>query len=148
MLRLMKVTGPNGLSKAGPATGSRPAAAGGGFSLGGTTGASAATQSSPAHGIGGVSSVDALIAMQEVDGPLQRRRRAVRRAGRILDVLEDMKLALLDGGLTPNALQSLDAAVKAEQAETDDPGLASVLREIETRAAVELAKLEMAQKAA
>jgi hypothetical protein len=144
----MKVTGPNGLSQTGAAKGSRPAAAAGGFSLGGSTGTTAASQTSSANGVGSISSVDALIALQEVDGPLQRRRRAVRRAGRILDVLDEMQLALLDGGMTPGALQTLDAAVKAEQAETDDPGLTSVLREIETRAAVELAKLEMTQRAA
>jgi hypothetical protein len=147
MLGSMKVSGPNGLGQAGPAKSARPAVAGG-FSLGGASSASAASQASPSQGVTGVNSVDALIALQEVDGPLERRRRAVRRAGRILDVLDDVKLALLDGGIPPGALRSLDAAVKAEQVETDDPGLSSVLREIETRAAVELAKLEMAQRAA
>jgi hypothetical protein len=143
----MKVTGANGLGQAGPAKGAR-ATAGGGFSLGGSAPASPSGQAVTANGVTGIGSVDALIALQEVDGPLERRRRAVRRAGRILDVLDDVKLALLDGAMPPAALRSLDAAVKAEQVETDDPGLSSILREIETRAAVELAKLEMAQKAA
>jgi class II flagellar assembly regulator FliX len=143
----MKVTGPNGVGQAGPARSARPAA-GQGFSLGGSAGASAPSQAASAQGMSGVSSVDALIAMQEVDGPLQRRRRAVRRAGRILDVLDEVKLAILDGGVTPAALSNLDAAVKEQQGETDDPALSRLLREIETRAAVEMAKLEMARRAA
>ena len=48
-------------------------------------------------GVGGVSSVDALIALQDVGGPLERRRRAVGRAGRILDVLDEVKVAIVPG---------------------------------------------------
>jgi len=83
-----------------------------------------------------------------VGGPLERRRRAVSRAGRILDVLEDMKRGLLDDGLRPQDMERLRRAVRDERLGTDDPKLEGVLDEIETRAAVELAKLEQAARAA
>ncbi len=60
-------------------------------------------------------------------------------------MLDDVKLALLDGGLPPVALNRLLAAIREERAGTDDPKLEGLLNEIETRASVELAKLEMAK---
>lgn len=94
-----------------------------------------------------VTSLDALLALQDVDGPLERRRRAVRRAGRILDVLDEVKLSLLEGGAGEAQLLQLTQAVRAERASTHDERLEGVLDEIETRAAVELAKREFAQAA-
>ena len=96
----------------------------------------------------GVNSIDALLALQAVGGPLERRRRAVGRAGRILDVLDDVKVALLDGEVSPDDLDRLVLAVREERDETDDPRLEGVLDEIEMRAAVEMAKLESVRKAA
>jgi hypothetical protein len=105
---------------------------------------------SAAAGVGGagavarVSSLEALMALQEVGGSLERRRRAVGRASRILEALEDLKLDLLAGGLTATVIESLTRAVRDQRAMTDDPRLEGLLDEIETRAAVELAKLEPA----
>jgi len=92
--------------------------------------------------------VDALLALQDVGSPLERRRRAVGRAGRILDVLENVKVALLGGGLSGQDLQRLRSAVRDERAQTDDPRLEAVLDEVELRAAVEIAKLEQGLRAA
>jgi hypothetical protein len=91
-----------------------------------------------------VGSIDALLALQSVGTPLERRRRAVGRAGRILDLLDQMKVSLLEGALTPDSLGHLVGAVREQRDRTDDPRLEGVLDEIETRAAVELAKLGMA----
>jgi hypothetical protein len=88
------------------------------------------------------------MAMQEVGGPLERRRRAVGRASQILDALDDLKLDLLEGRLGPDSLATLTRSVREQRAMTDDPRLESVLDEIETRAAVELAKLEVVRVAA
>jgi hypothetical protein len=142
----MKVTGPNGLGQAGPAKTAKPTASG--FTLGGATAPGAAAQAASAQGVSGVGSVDALIALQQVDTATERRRRAVRRAGRILDALDEVKLALLDGEISASALTDLNAAVRDQRLESDDPGLQSVLRQIEARAAVELAKIEMSRRAA
>ena len=64
------------------------------------------------------------------------------RAGRILDVLDEVKLALLDGGLSADHLERLRRAVREQRDGVDDPELSGLLDEIETRAAVEMAKLE------
>jgi len=57
-------------------------------------------------------------------------------------VLDDLKLAVLDGGIAPATLGRLIEAVRQERARTGDAGLEGLLDEIETRAAVEMAKLE------
>jgi len=144
----MKIIGPNGTgSTSGPRAG-RAAGAGGGFRLPETSDAGTATPAAGAGRIAGVMGVDALLALQDVGGPLERRRRAVGRAGRILDVLDEIKLALLDGGLSLGQLDRLRQVVRDERALTDDPKLEGVLDEIELRAAVEIAKLEQAVYAA
>lgn len=120
----------------------------GGFSLGGPSGPAQASSAAPAGGLTGVASIDALLALQSVGSPLERKRKAVKRASGILDVLDEIKVSLLDGQVTPQALGRLVAALREERAETDEPGLEGVLGEIETRAAVELAKLEMTRAAA
>jgi hypothetical protein len=109
-----------------------------------TQGVRAAGPTAPTASISAAPSLDALLALQEEPPAGERRRRAVRRAGRILDVLDDLKIALLEGRLSPTALGDLEGAVREERLETDDPGLKAVLDQIETRAAVELAKHEMA----
>lgn len=143
----MKVGSSGGVSGAGGSYAPARAAAGG-FAVSNTGGASDAAPMARAAGPTGVGSLDALLALQEVGGPLERRRRAVRRAGRILDVLDEVKMALLDGGLPPAALERLMAAICEERGGTEDARLEGLLDEIETRAAVELAKLEMARAAA
>jgi hypothetical protein len=143
----MKINGPDRTGQASvPAKGAKPAAPG--FSISEAEEAADAAATGQALGVSGVGSVDALLALQQVDGPLERRKRAVRRAGRILDVLDEMRLALLDGRADPVAAQKLASAVREERLAIEEPGLSDVLDEIETRAQVELAKLEMARKAA
>ncbi len=144
----MKVNGPSSLGSAATTrAGSRPAASG--FSVSSESGgAGEIAHVAPSVAMSGVSSLDALLALQEVAGPLERKRRAVRRAGKILDVLDGIKIALLDGELTPKALDQLVQAVRQERSDVDDPALERVLNEIEARAAVEIAKLEMARAAA
>ena len=144
----MKVNGPSSLGAAAAArSGARPAA--GGFAVsGGGSGPAEISHAAPSIGVSGVGSLEALLALQEVVGPLERRRRAVRRAGRILDVLDDIKVALLDGDLSPRALDQLVTAVRQERSNVEDERLEGVLNEIEARAAVEIAKLEVARRAA
>lgn len=144
----MKITGPNGTGSATGPKGARPGAAAGGFKLPGMGEAGAAAPTTGVNRTAGVMGVDALLALQDVGGPLERKRRAVRRAGRILDVLDEVKLALLDGGLSLTQLDRLRRAVRDERDLTDDPSLEGVLDEIELRAAVEIAKLEQAAEAA
>jgi hypothetical protein len=144
----MKVNGPNGV---GQATGPRPGAragGGGGFRLPGASDAAGPAQAAPVARAASVMGMEALLALQEVGDPLTRKRRAVSRAGRILDELEGLKMALLDGSVSGHDLQRLKRAVQEARDRTDDPGLEDVLEEVELRAAVELAKLEVAARAA
>ena len=135
----MKVSGTGNVGSAGGSRKANPAG-GDGFRLS-TPATSGPAQVVRTTGVTGVSSVDALLALQDVGGPLERRRRAVGRAGRILDVLDEVKVAMLSGELRQDDLERLQRAVREERAATDEPGLEGVLNEIETRAAVELAKL-------
>jgi hypothetical protein len=139
----MKVGGASGVAGAAAPTQTRsagPAGApifepigGSAVAAAGVAGAGAAAQ---------VSSLEALIALQGLGGPLERRRRAVGRAGDILEALEGLKLDLLEGRLSTSAIESLTRAVADQRILTEDPQLEALLDEIETRAAVELAKLE------
>ncbi|AWM77655.1 flagellar assembly protein FliX [Phenylobacterium parvum] len=138
----MKVTGPNGVSS-GPASGRRTGAAGGGFSVPAAGASGPAAPSSPAAGTSGLMGVEALLALQDVGGPLEGRRRSVRRATRLLDVLDDLRIALIDGIMRPDQVRALASAIAEQRSSTGDPRLEAVLDEIETRAAVEMAKMEM-----
>jgi len=143
----MKVTGPGGI---GPSSGARPARGGSGegFRIIAPGTAAGPSQASSVSATQGVMGVESLLALQETGGPLERKRRAVGRAGRILDVLDNIKVALLEGELGAGDLDRLRRAVRDERAATDDPQLEAVLDEIEVRAAVEVAKLEQAARAA
>jgi hypothetical protein len=88
-----------------------------------------------------LSAVEGLLSLQEVGDGIGGRRRAVKRGERLLDALDALRHALLDGAL-PRDQISLLQRLAAETAETtDDPRLQEIIAEIELRAAVELAKL-------
>ena len=118
------------------------------FTLGSTAGATPTSSAAPTGVLTGIASIDALLALQSVGSPLERKKKAVRRASHILDILDEVKVALLDGEVSPQALARLVQAIRDERAETDEPALEGVLNEIETRAAVEMTKLEMVASAA
>lgn len=142
----MKVTGPAGTSSASPG---RPAArAGGAFSLSTAGGAERAAASAATTGAGAVTDVSALMALQGVEDPTERRRRAIRRGGGLLDRLDDLKLAMLGGEAGEAALERLARQVREDRPEDADPGLNAVLDQIDLRAAVELAKAEIRRTAA
>ena len=139
----MKVSGPGGASSASGPRSSRPASGGSTFAPITTGGASDVARASASAGVSSVSSLEALMALQEVGSPLERRRKAAARGGRLLDVLDELKLGMLDGALPRDAVQRLAREAREQRSLTDDPGLDAILGEIETRAAVELAKLEI-----
>lgn len=142
----MKVTGPAGTSSASPG---RPAArTSGGFSLSAAGGADRAAASAATTGAGAVTDVSALMALQGVEDPTERRRRAIRRGGGLLDRLDDLKLAMLVGEAGEAALERLARQVREDRPEDADPGLNAVLDQIDLRAAVELAKAEIRRTAA
>jgi hypothetical protein len=144
----MKVTGTGGLSQATGARSVRGPAGGQGFRVAGPAASAAPAQPSSVSGVSGVMGVEALLALQDVESPTERKRRSVRRASQLLDELDGIKVALLGGELTNGQVERLARAVREQRAATSDPQLEAVLDEIETRAAVELAKLEAASHVA
>jgi hypothetical protein len=91
-------------------------------------------------GASGVGSVAGLLALQGVEPDADAAGRAARRAGGLLDVLESLKLAMLEGRGVAVRLQELAARTAEARAQTGDPRLEALLEEVEVRAAVELAK--------
>ena len=84
--------------------------------------------------------IDALIALQGIEDPLERRRRAVKHGTRALDALDELKLGLLSGTLDQTTLLRLKAVAADLKDGSGDAGLDQVLSEIDLRVAVELAK--------
>lgn len=142
----MKVSGTSGVGSTGGPGKARPAGSAG-FQLPQVGAAAGPAQTARANSVSGVMSVDALLALQDVGGPTERKRRAVRRAGRILDILDEVKVGMLSGEVTSGHLDKLMVAVREQRDGTQDEKLEGVLNEIETRAAVEMAKLERAKRA-
>jgi hypothetical protein len=70
------------------------------------------------------------MALQGVEDPTERRRRAIRRGSGLLDRLDELKLA---------------RDLREEREEGAEPGLKAVLDQIDLRASVELAKAEMSR---
>jgi len=144
----MKVSGTGSTAAAGAAAqrSARPTAEG--FAPQAGEGAREVAAPGAVAGTSALTSLDVLLALQETPGPTERRKRAIRRAGGLLDALDQVKLALLEDGSDPrSALDRLRSLTRDLRDGTDDLGLESVLDEVETRAAVELAKDEMARKA-
>jgi hypothetical protein len=144
----MKVTGPSGLT---PSGGARPTRAGAGFSVpagGAATGAGGASATTSASAPSTVANVSALMALQGVEDVTERRRRAIRRGGGILDRLDELKLALLSGEAGEAALDRLVRTLREERPADGDEVLNTLLDQIDLRAAVELAKADLRRDAA
>jgi len=88
-----------------------------------------------------IQSVDAILALQSVGDFNEAKKQATSRAHSLLDVLDELKLALLEGGLPKSKLVALMNLLQSQRDDTQDASLEAVLDEVETRAAVELAKL-------
>ena len=132
----MRIYGPNGTALAATPTAPRRAS-GGTFTV--------SEQETPRSAAGttslrAISTVDALIALQGVEDPTERKKRAVARGRHALDVLDKLKLGLLDGSVDQSTLARLKVASEGLSDMSGDPGLDLVLGEINLRVAVELAK--------
>lgn len=138
----MKIEGPRQTGAAGT-----PRKAGSSASSGFTLPAEETAPSAAATGVRAASSLDAVLALQAQGYDPQRRGRQMRRGGKTLDALEALARAHLEGA-APHAARLHLAALQGQNEPTGDPGLDSVLDAIDVRAAVELAKLEMAERKA
>ncbi|MGE0741544.1 MAG: flagellar assembly protein FliX [Hyphomonadaceae bacterium] len=93
-------------------------------------------------GVGAVTSLDAILALQGgIEPPAQRRARQARRGRAALDALEKLEQGLLSGRAPAGLLAELDSLQRAAEP-TGDADLDAILTEIDIRLAVESAKLD------
>ena len=108
---------------------------------GDSAGASGVSSSSP------VSAVDALLAVQETADATSGKSRAKARAEVLLQKLDELRMGLLAGAIPRKTLVDLTRVINMRRDQIDDANLTEILDEIDLRAQVELAKLEVAAAA-
>jgi hypothetical protein len=133
----MRIYGPNGPTLGSPATSTRRTSTTG-FAL--PDDAASIPESRGPSAPKAAANIDALLAMQGVEDPIERRKRSVQRGKGALDVLDDLKIGLLAGNLNASTVSRLRDAAANLKSTSGDPGLDTVLSEIELRVEVELAK--------
>lgn len=131
----MRIQAANAAALAARPTAARRAA--GGFSI---ADAETPRRGAAAGSLQTVGGLDALLALQGVEDATERRKRAVSRGRKALDVLDGLRLSVLDGSVGPDTLARLKTAAEGLTETTGDPGLDGVMAEIGLRVAVELAK--------
>jgi hypothetical protein len=133
----MRILATNGTAMASTAAAARRAPATG-FAV---SEENAPRQAAAAGGLRTVGGIDALIALQGIEDPLERRRHGVKRGRVALDALDELKIGLLGGELSPAVLTRLQAAAAHLKLASGNADLDAVLGEIELRVEVEIAKM-------
>jgi class II flagellar assembly regulator FliX len=133
----MRILAPNGTAIAAATPAARRAARSG-FTVEEET---ATRSAGSAGGLRAVGGIDALLALQGVEDPLERRKRAVKRGRVALDALDELKIGLLGGALSSATLTKLQSAAANLKQGSGNPELDAVLAEIELRVEVEIAKM-------
>ena len=106
------------------------------FTPAGAEGPSRAQSTAP---VAGTTGIDAILALQAVGGPLEGKKKALRRGRSLLEALDGIKADLLIGQVSAERLDALSGML-AEIRERSDPALDSILDDIDLRVRVELAK--------
>src|SRR4030081_3602165 len=132
----MRIYGPNGTTLGSPASNVRRTSSTG-FSL---PDATSTPESRSAVAPKAAGNIDALLAMQGIEDPAERRKRSVQRGRGALDVLDELKNGLLSGKFDASTVSRLRDAAAGLKPSSGDAGLDAVLSEIELRVEVELAK--------
>jgi hypothetical protein len=133
----MRIYGPNGTTLGSPAPATRRTSSTG-FALPEDTAAAAENRAVSAPKA--AANIDALLALQGIEDPAERRKRSVQRGKGALDVLDELKIGLLSGNFNASTVSRLRDAAANLKSTSGDPGLDAVLSEIELRVEVELAK--------
>jgi hypothetical protein len=119
------------------ATGGARRIAGSGFAVGN---GNAPSQASSANAASAMTSIDALLALQGVEDAVERRRRFARRGAKALDILDSLKLQILEGRMDMSTLARLEAMLGELTERSGEQRLDETLDAIGLRVAVELAK--------
>jgi hypothetical protein len=132
----MRIYGPNGTTLGSPAASAKRTSSSS-FAL---PDAASTSETRAALAPKATANIDALLAMQGIEDPVERRKRSVQRGKGALDVLDDLKIGLLSGNFDASTVSRLRDAAANLKSSSGDPGLDGVLAEIELRVEVELAK--------
>jgi hypothetical protein len=134
----MRVERPNGANAVTSGKAVRRSGSGS-FTLSEGEAASGPTANAGVRSIGGI---DVLIALQGIEEPGERRRRAVSRGRTALDALDALKIGFLAGAFDTGTVAKLKAVASGLKDRSGDPALDAVLAEIELRVEVEIAKMD------
>ena len=97
-------------------------------------------------GPGPIGALDSILMLQGLDDSTDGKSKAAAHGEKLLDMLDEIRDGLLAGGVPRTTLNRLANAVTRRHDQFNDPKLQGVLDEIELRAHVEIAKLEMMDK--
>lgn len=99
-------------------------------------------------GPGPIAAVETILTLQGFDDSTDGRSKGLAHGQNLLDMLDQVRDGLLAGAIPRATLTRLATAVSRKQEGFVDPKLQNVLDEIDLRARVELAKLELADSQA
>jgi hypothetical protein len=139
----MEINGPRKIESAGVRRVGKPAS---GASSTFSVSDSAEVRGSVVAGPGPIGALDSILMLQGLDDSMDGRSKAAEHGEKLLDMLDEVRDGLLAGGVPRATLNRLANAVTRRHDQFNDPKLQGVLDEIELRAHVELAKLEMMDK--
>ncbi len=108
--------------------------------------ASGPKDAAPTKATQSIAQVDALLAIQGAEDPTERaaKQRMRHRSTTILGELDKLRVAMLNGNLTVGHVVDIADVVSSHREKITDPGLTSIMDEIDLRAQVELAKIRKA----
>jgi hypothetical protein len=119
------------------ATGAARRTSASGFTVGNDN---APSQTSAAASAAALNSIDALLALQGVEDAVERRRRFAKRGVKALDMLDALKLEILEGRMDVATLSRLESMLGELTERSGESRLDDTLDAIGVRVAVELAK--------
>lgn len=88
-----------------------------------------------------------LLAFQEISDDEVARKKQLQHGNNTLESLDKLRRQLLMGEVPIQTLRDLERQLAQQKQQSNDPALNALIDDIELRAAVELAKLEMAAQA-
>lgn len=142
----MKVQGPGGIKDAGKTKKKSSASSADNASFDSMLASADAKETQSAASSGSIAQVDALLSIQEAEDPTQggAKKRMRQRADKILNMLDDVRDAMLGGQLTVGHMVDIADVVASHREKITDPALTGIMDEIDLRAQVELAKMRVA----
>jgi len=97
-------------------------------------------------GGGPIGAVETILALQGIEDSTEQRSRGLAHADDLLKLLDEVRDGLLAGGIPRRTLARMAHAIAKRRESFADEKLQTVLDEIELRARVELAKLELSDR--